>query len=1024
MRNILFFPVILALFAFDADAFGATTRRGTAVPAVPATTSAKPAAARVATGRIPTNKNTPKATTAEKLGSKPVSSGGRVTTARVGATNKVINMGTKVETARENTVVSQECQDAYYGCMDAFCMLDNTSGGRCQCSDRSAELDKALEEILKLDEQSYALATEGVERIQMGENADAIMARAKAAADNVTTQTISGISSDSKSSSRRKTLVDLSAWNSTIFDEDSGLDADIFNDVFQTAASELDGKTGDNLHSAAAKICTQNLSAQCSSSASFLQLTYAQKIKSDCAAYENSLKQQRNSSQQKLQTAQKALRDAALEMYENENKYDLGQCVVEFKKCMQTTAECGTDFSGCIADTSILQALYGKTTKKIATTNIKTGATTITISSATYDILNNKKSMCESVTKQCVNANKKDAVWQTVIKDIAPAVYSAEYVAASDSRKNCMNIAATCVREVCSSGGIEEGSDNYDACVSDPDIPAASCKLELARCSGNTDDIPLQEKVWGYVKAKLAAMKVDRCTQQVKDCLTSEDNCGADYTNCLGLDTDTIVDFCPEDKLVACQTKFSTESNPVPGKESVRSYISRVAQGLALNIDNSFANACKNAADAAFARVCGADLENEDDDTSADLCPNLVLTHNEAKGEMKWEYCKKKDDGTSECYIDLSYFETDDFVDNLIYPEITGYLTELSTLSFDRTGKCGGAKDFETYFCVDDSNNNTGVAQTLSVPRDDGGTGESAAMNDALNVLLQTMNRDYSLIIGKIQEDSTVKNCREGRTFTGISTRTQTDKTTEARVIGREEGRFVNLLDSAESEISGKIMNAVLSDYYDELNALKSSGKREEMYEAISKRRSKIIADRLSRQLMQGKSLCKLSEEEFATLMANEEVQNTLKTEQDNVNQANCEEKEKDKAYITCGAYHTSGYETTATPYREEPNFCSKPAAIRTNVAVCPYGNAGSQTYRRTPSYDAATNTCNVKVETFKCKQFGINRRNRAGCVRWDSGNPDKTETVKYQMPEWSDKDSVYYKDGCTGGSASGATTR
>ena len=108
-------------------------------------------------------------------------------TARAGS-QKVINMGTKVKSATGNTVVSQECQDAYYGCMDAFCMLDNTSGGRCQCSDRNAELMKVMDDIAKLDEQSYAMATEGVERIQMGENADTIIANAKAAAEKVSNQ--------------------------------------------------------------------------------------------------------------------------------------------------------------------------------------------------------------------------------------------------------------------------------------------------------------------------------------------------------------------------------------------------------------------------------------------------------------------------------------------------------------------------------------------------------------------------------------------------------------------------------------------------------------------------------------------------------------------------------------------------------------------------------------------------------------------------------------------------------------------
>ena len=67
--------------------------------------------------------------------------------ARAGAKQKVINMGTKISAAASNTVVDQECQNAYFGCMDSFCMLENVTGGRCKCSDKNAEYDEMLVQI-------------------------------------------------------------------------------------------------------------------------------------------------------------------------------------------------------------------------------------------------------------------------------------------------------------------------------------------------------------------------------------------------------------------------------------------------------------------------------------------------------------------------------------------------------------------------------------------------------------------------------------------------------------------------------------------------------------------------------------------------------------------------------------------------------------------------------------------------------------------------------------------------------------
>ena len=88
--------------------------------------------------------------------------------ARAATTQKVVSSGTSIASATTNTVVSEECRTKYYGCMDSFCMLDNTNGGRCLCSDKNAEFDEILAQIQKLDEQSYAMATTGVERVNMG----------------------------------------------------------------------------------------------------------------------------------------------------------------------------------------------------------------------------------------------------------------------------------------------------------------------------------------------------------------------------------------------------------------------------------------------------------------------------------------------------------------------------------------------------------------------------------------------------------------------------------------------------------------------------------------------------------------------------------------------------------------------------------------------------------------------------------------------------------------------------------------
>ena len=491
-------------------------------------------------------------------------------------TQKVINSGTKIASATQNTSVNQECQNKYFGCMDAFCMLDNTSGGRCLCSDRNAELDAVLAEIEKLDEQSYEMATLGVEQIEMGANADAAIAMANAIAE-----------SSMKSATpvkKTRAALDLSAWNtSASFDDD-----DIFSE-----ANAIDGKTGDALHRAAGDLCLAQI-PECANDASMLQLLYAQRIKSDCSAYENSLKQRKSQSQTKLATAQKALREAALEQYQNANKYDLGQCTVQFRKCMQTTAGCGDDFANCASVMAIDNTSVNKaSSKKAKNYSIKGAMSTVEISASTYDTIVAKKPLCENVTKSCVAV--ADKVWDTFLREVAPMLKSAELIAEDNARQNCIGNVVQCFKNGCKDNMDE---DSYDACLTRPENLLAACKIPLNACGIDASSIAKAQKseYWQYIEARLASMRVDSCTRDVKSCLQSADRCGSDYSNCVGLDRATIIAMCPTEKLVGCQNGNS---------QKTIAELNDLVTGIFLDIDDKLLNACQNAVTTKMVEVCG-----------------------------------------------------------------------------------------------------------------------------------------------------------------------------------------------------------------------------------------------------------------------------------------------------------------------------------------------------------------------------------------------------------------------------------
>ena len=592
---------IIVILVFLITGFGAdAAQRTSGTPARAARTNIPVQQNRSAT--VSRNATTQRAQTATANNSSARSA----TVVSRAAKQNVISTGTKVTTAAQNTVVDEKCWNGFMGCMDSFCMLDNVNGGRCMCSDKNAEYDSILAEIQSLDEQSYQMATFGVEQIEMGDAAKAVMDKTNSITKRIETDS---------AKSKRKSL-DLSAWNINEVDFDADVE-DIFS--LSSDGTGIANKTGDALYRAAAKLCNAQL-PECKSQSTMMELMYKQRVRSDCTAYENSLRQQRTQSAQKLATAQGAMREAALEQYRNANKYDLGQCTVQFKQCMQTTGGCGDDFSGCVG--SIQEVTTGKLFDKIKQKKIKGTSSSISIAQSTYDILEAKKELCMTVTQQCVNVRSQ--VWDTFLREVAPQVKSAELMAESDMRTSCISNISQCFQKACKDNIDPNNPDgSYDMCLTNPSTVEDVCKIQVTPCKNSIPNI------MEYVTARLASMRVDSCTREFKECLTSEDRCGKDYTQCVGLDTDTIVDMCPTDKLVACQYKDGA-GGTTRDKDEVRENLEQIATGIFLNIDNNMLTACQRAADAAMIKVCG----------STENCDDLAVDESAGTRSFKYQVCQ------------------------------------------------------------------------------------------------------------------------------------------------------------------------------------------------------------------------------------------------------------------------------------------------------------------------------------------------------------------------------------------------
>ena len=218
-------------------------------------------------------------------------------------------------------------------------------------------------------------------------------------------------------------------------------------------------------------------------------------------------------------------------------------------------------------------------------------------------MLMSKKPLCESVTRSCVAV--ADQVWDTFLKEVAPQVKSAELIAEDKARQDCIGNISACFQKACKDNMDPDDKDgSYDMCLSRPGTMLNVCKIPLNNCGidASSESKAAESNIWDFVVARLAAMRVNACTAEVKECLQSKDRCGEDYTQCIGLDTDSIIRMCPYDKLTGCQKVYG--ENDIRG-DAVYEELASMVQGIMLTIDNNFLTECQNAADEAMIKVCG-----------------------------------------------------------------------------------------------------------------------------------------------------------------------------------------------------------------------------------------------------------------------------------------------------------------------------------------------------------------------------------------------------------------------------------
>ncbi len=659
----------------------------------------------------------------------------------------VLQRGTTVRTrTMPEGLYDQACYEKYFGCLDQFCITDNTDGGTCSCSDKSAGFEEEFAKIQAKVTEAERVRTEEVEKIKAGANADIIFEGKRRYDEEGNLLGVGELSEKEKREQQRKDLIALFEDGlNQVEDEELWEDED---------TSEL---VGDALYESAKSVCKAQLGDACAKDVKFLEQLYDRQIVQDCKAFENLVKTKSSEAEQLLRSAESDMRTALKESLEEANKYDLGQCMVNFKNCMLTDDACGTDWKNCVSVIAS-ENMQNQKTKSVAGTKVKT-VDVYDITESTMEILESKRPICENVLSQCVAV--RNQVWPAFIREIAPTLKVAELNEESKMRQACLTDISDCIQKACKDDIEGKGVDTMDSCLSRPDMARSFCKVEIDRCER------MEPMIWGYVVDKLAGMRVDACTQEVKECFTADTRCGEDFSNCIGMDYDYIHDICPIDTLVVCKA-----NNPNFSMSDLDSML----MGLYLNIDNAFVENCQNLIDAKMMEVCGSTTD----------CNSFVMDDLLGTGSLR----SQKDGTTYRVTGMISY-------GSIKMGMASTNVTDNHKLL--KPGQIGIADYLEQ---VREKNKDVPNAENII-----------ATIEEELNNLAGSINRTIEMI----EMDPKIQYCVSGRDLTHITGK-EGEKT---------QARFPNMLNQVKMQIATAALRQAQLNYNKKLNDMVTSAAKD-----------------------------------------------------------------------------------------------------------------------------------------------------------------------------------------------------
>lgn len=346
----------------------------------------------------------------------------------------------------------EQCQNAYFTCMDQFCAITDDKYRRCICSPK----------IDTVKSRERALTQTG-EDLQDFQNLN-IMAIPKTKAEVKSMLSASegelklSNTSDTSDAAKKLTAISdvLSGTRSNALSTAGQIDIagdikQIWNTTDLISGSNIANLTGEALYNSVHSQCSELVLDLCPSvtTLNMVASAYGMYIENDCAVLLGALDKNANTANTAIRGVRRDMQMARLDNYNAHNSSAINECVANVREKLTADVACGEDFVHCLDLTGLY--LNRMTGEPIYTPNfykldgqISLSGDVLTNSKNAKILaeLNGRKKSVERVLDTCRDI--ADVVWDEFLRMAITEIYQGQQERIRMVKNQCMDVVNQC----------------------------------------------------------------------------------------------------------------------------------------------------------------------------------------------------------------------------------------------------------------------------------------------------------------------------------------------------------------------------------------------------------------------------------------------------------------------------------------------------------------------------------------------------------------------------------------------------